>query len=322
MRRWCGVPAVVMLVWALGNQALGGDPVFPQGSARRSMGNLRRISPEQESPPAAAPARDSRARTRDRWHERFYHGHGRFYRDRCPHDYRWGGYWYGGPGPCPPYWWDPYCVPPVYIPAEELYGPLAVRRFMGWEAWSAPRPKVNVIVAEGKQDEPADGEEAEGPDLRGTNARALSLAWKFIGYGDAHFSNQEYSDAYLRYRKAARAAPQLADGYFRQGYALAAMGRYDLAARAMKRGLGLAPDWPRSDFHNDQLYGENQLAERAHADAMAQAAEQQPHDADLLFLLGVYLHFDGKPDRAGTFFRRALQLAGEDSAHLRAFLEP
>ena len=117
-----------------------------------------------------------------------------------------------------------------------------------------------------------------------------------------------------------RAAPQLADGYFRQGYALAAMGRYDLAARAIKRGLGLDPTWPRSDFNNHELYGDNRLAKTAQLDAMAKAAEEKPHDADLLFLLGVLLHFDGQPDRAATFFKRAGQLAGGDDAHLRAFM--
>ena len=40
----------------------------------------------------------------------------------------------------------------------------------------------------------------------------------------------------------------------------------------------------------------------------------------LLFLLGVHLHFDGKPQRAAPFFQRAKQLLGRDDAHLKGFL--
>ena len=54
---------------------------------------------------------------------------------------------------------------------------------------------------------------------------------------------------------------------------------------------------------------------------MAKAAEEQPNDADLMFLLGVYFHFHGDPDRAAVFFRRAVQLTGPEDAHLKAFLK-
>ena len=53
---------------------------------------------------------------------------------------------------------------------------------------------------------------------------------------------------------------------------------------------------------------------------MTKAIERQPHDADLMFLLGVYFHFEGDPERAGIFFRRAGELVGGDDAHLEAFM--
>ena len=54
---------------------------------------------------------------------------------------------------------------------------------------------------------------------------------------------------------------------------------------------------------------------------MAAAAEKEPGNGDLLFLVGVYLHFDGHADRSGPFFQAAAKLAAGDDAHLRGFLE-
>jgi tetratricopeptide (TPR) repeat protein len=167
--------------------------------------------------------------------------------------------------------------------------------------------------------DPVDPAEPPEPG-RATNEQTTTLAWKFIGYGDAHFGNQRYADANVRYRKATQTAPQLADGWFRQGFAMAAMQRFDLAARSIKRGLTLDPTWPKSDFDLDELYGGNDMAKTAHIDALAAAAVAEPTNADLLFLVGVHLHFDGQKDRAKPFFQRVAQMAGADSDYLRGFL--
>jgi len=245
-----------------------------------------------------------------------------------PVPYRYGYPRY--PGYYPPYraWYPPYYVPPVYVPAEELYGPRAVQRFMGVEHWFEPsepqRQPAIVVPRNGRRDAeptpqpPAEPEEAKPG--RATNPRAVNLAWRFIGFGDAHFANENYAEANDRYRKAATAAPQLADAYFRQGYALMAAGRYEPSVRAIRRGMALDADWPRSDFHNVELYGDIPHAKTAHFEALAVAAEEDPHNADLLFLVGVVLHFDGKPERARPFFERAAQLLGGNDAHVRAFL--
>jgi len=242
-------------------------------------------------------------------------------------------------GPSYPYYpsyYYPYYPPPLYIPAEELYGPGPVQRLMGVDHWFRPKPNVNILVVP-KNNDPAgaaggggglgaggaaaaDPDEADQPG-RATNAQAMALAWKFIGYGDAHFAEQKYLQANARYRKAARAAPQLPDIYVRQGYAYLAMGRYDLSADAIRRGLGLDPTWPGSAFTSEELYGDNDLAKGAQLDALAKAAEDDPTNADLPFLLGVFLHFDGQADRAQAFFQRAEQLAGGNDGHIRAFLE-
>ena len=47
----------------------------------------------------------------------------------------------------------------------------------------------------------------------------------------------------------------------------------------------------------------------------------KPTDADRLFILGVFLYFDGQNGRAATLFERAEQIAGDNVGHIEAFLE-
>ena len=70
----------------------------------------------------------------------------------------------------------------------------------------------------------------------------------------------------------------------------------------IKRGLKLDPAWPKSNFDLDQLFGGNAAAKNAHLDALAAAVADKPADPDRLFVLGVFLHFDGQADRAATIF--------------------
>jgi len=226
----------------------------------------------------------------------------------------WPRYWYY---PYPDWPWYPYYLPPVYLPAETLYGPEAVKRFMGVDRLvpspsATTRPSKTTIERKARDERPA--------AARVSNKDALVRAGKFLGYGDNHFSAQRYNDAYQRYKKAAESAPDLAEAYFRQGYALIAMGRYELAAKAIKRGLELDRGWARSAFRNAELYGpDSQAAKKAHLDALAKAATDAPEAPDLLFLLGVLLYFDGQAERAAPFFQRADQLGG--GSHLKGFLE-
>ena len=141
-----------------------------------------------------------------------------------------------------------------------------------------------------------------------------------IGFGDARFAEREYGDANERYRSASRTAPQLADAWFRQAFALIAMGRYDQAVTAISRGLKINPKWPSSDFELKDIYGPDKADKDAHRDALAEAAESKPNDADLLFLIGVHLYFDGQADRAAKFFGRTKEISGDPPDYLKAFL--
>ena len=147
------------------------------------------------------------------------------------------------------------------------------------------------------------------------------MASKYIDYGDALFAKQKYVEANDRYRKAARSTPQLAVTWFRQGFALAAIGRCDQAAAAIKRGLKLDPAWPKSNFILDRLFGGNAAAKNACLDAVAAAVKEKPADSDRLFLLGVVLHFDGQDNRAAAAFARAEQTAGNNIGHIEAFMD-
>lgn len=304
-------------LWALtlaASHRAAADPDLPQDDTP----NSRRVFPPGKPVEAERPFSGARYYRSQRhvYSPRSYDSHPGALRFPPPRPWPY-------PYPYRPYYYERYYYAPLYIPAERLYGPQALARFLGWDTFNRRPPTVNVLAPEENADNEAGGPKGiapREPNLRGTNQKALALGWKFIGYGDAHFANEKYSDAYGRYRKAVRAAPQLAAGYFRQGYALAAVGRYELAAKALKRGLALDPLWPASGFSNDELYGRNELAKTTHLDAMAKAAEGRPHDADLMFLLGVYFHFDGEPDRAAIFFRRAAPLVGADDAHLKAFM--
>ena len=174
---------------------------------------------------------------------------------------------------------------------------------------AAERPAPRVVAR------PAANLQRAKPDAED----AAASAQRYIGIGDTSFAKQKYSDANDRYRRAVRTAPQLADGWFRQGFALAGMGHHEMAATSLRRGLELKPDWPKSDFRLAALFGGDEAAKTAYLEGLAAAAEARPNNVDLLFLLGVCQHFDGQAQRAATFLKRANELAPGEKAHLQAF---
>jgi len=328
MKRLAATLGAVIVGATLATDCPAANPVFPQGEARRSMGNLRPSTPPSQTP-QSPPAAGHRHRHNPSYAP-YYPRYGGVYRDPYYHDpyYDNYDYRYGYPHRRPRYYRGP-----VFLPAETLYGPGAVQRFMGGGGVSVPRVQVivpPVAVAApvaapvaGPFAAPVADQVAVADDVRpgllAAETKALATAQKYIGFGDLHFRNEKYTDAYLRYRRAVREAPDLAEGYFREGYGLIARGNYDLAARAIKRGLALDPAWPDSGFSSRQLYGANDMAKQAHLDALAHAAEKAPDDPDLMFLLGVFLHFDGQPNRAELFFAQATRLNRGADTHLRAF---
>jgi Flp pilus assembly protein TadD len=163
-------------------------------------------------------------------------------------------------------------------------------------------------------------EEDEPRPQRATGAQSVALGWKFIGYGDARFAKGDFAGAAERYATAARNAPQLADAWMRRGFALAAVGNYSTAARHMRKALQLDPKWPSAAGDLLPLFAQDVRAKDTHLKALLEDAANQPHDADVLFVVGVHLYCDRQREAAAQLFQRALNVAGPDADHIRAFL--
>ena len=231
----------------------------------------------------------------------------------------YGGYWprrafYGG-------YYDPYGIyyspytgyssyylPPVFAPAELLYGPRAVQQFWGIQ----PQPLVI---------RPGDLKAAE-PRVRVANAEYRRRADQFLAQGDRLFAEQKFSQALDRYKQAAAMAPDLAEAQWRKGHAYVAVSRYELAAASFKRAISLDPDVSRKGFDLKGLYGPAAIARTSHLESLAGETLVRSGSADHYFLLGVFLRYSGEGGRAEKFFAKAAELTGEDAAHLAGFLPP
>ncbi len=209
-----------------------------------------------------------------------------------------------------------YYLPPVYFPAELAYGPQAMKRFMGLPSDVGTRPLISGPIVLDASDTAKD----IGPRLRMSNLETLRSARRLVERGDDLFRRQRYHEALQQYKSASRVAPDLADAHFRQGHALVATRRFDLAVDSFKRGLAIDPGFIEEPFKLDEIYGDARVAKQLHIETLADESLADPSNSDLFFLLGVLLHFDGEPERAVKFFFRAATLAGRDDEHVRAFL--
>lgn len=222
-----------------------------------------------------------------------------------------GGPFYGAFDPHGIYYspydgYSSYYLPPVFAPAELLYGPRAVKQFLG----IADRPQILL------DDAPL----AEEPRVRVANATYRRKADQLIAQGDVLFREQKYLHAIDRYKEAVERAPDMAEAHWRKGHAYVAMHRYQLAAAAFKRALALKPDAERDGFRLNELYGPAATVKTSHLEALAGETLERSESSDLYFLLGVFLRYDGQAERAEKFFVHALELAGSASGHLTAFL--
>lgn len=205
-----------------------------------------------------------------------------------------------------------------YTPAFAAYYPVVPYYFM---------PSVNPVAAplpaprnlDPIQPDPQPEPRAK-PKARTSTADQKTRAGKLIALGDAYFGKQQYFAAVDRYRSAAQFAPDLAEPFFRQGYALVALGQYEKSVKAFRRGLKIRSDWNGSPFRLDQLYGDGQIAKTSHLENLAKAIEANPLDSNLLLALGMQLFFDGQRDRAIVFLTRVAQLGGNKDQSLNDFL--
>ncbi len=250
----------------------------------------------------------------------------------------WGGWPYGGW----PYggwrrpWFrtGPVILPPVVVPAEQFFGPAAAARMLGVDLFGAVPAQLGTIAPDcvdqdrvvplapeviGQRAELARAKREEKPPFV-SNAAARQRAAKFMELGDGYFAEAKYVLAYERYKSAVQAAPDLVDPYLRRGQALIAMRSYDLAALTYRHAFKLHPDWSKTAFRLDALYGDRQHDKEDHLDALAAAAEREP-TAELMFLVGAQLLYDGQAERSVKFFERAKDLPHRDPLPLRDVAE-
>lgn len=282
---------------------------FPGGGARSAPAN-----PPSQQPPR----RDGRG----------WHGNRGIHFGVGPGYYApYYGYPYYGPGwgyPGYPYgtgiYYDPttnraeYYLPPVYVPGELMFGPLATERFLGIrrDPLVVPPGAGALPGVLGENVAPADIVDK----LRKSNDRARERARSFMAYGDALFQRQQFHTALQRYKSAIEAAPDLVEAYLRQGFALIAVNQYRLAAKALRIAVELDPEYIKGQFRLDDLYGENGLAQTTHLETLANSAIKNPDNADLLFLVGMMLYANGEPERAQKFLTKAAQIGGPEAARL------
>jgi hypothetical protein len=142
----------------------------------------------------------------------------------------------------------------------------------------------------------------------------------FQGQGDVWFRQQNFLQAYSRYKQAASAAPDLAAPRFRMAYALIALKRYEVAVAEFVRGIQLDPKYPLIGDSPAKVFGpENQIAAGALVGQVSDWVRQEIRSPDRLFLLGALLRMTGDLNNARICFEAAAQMGGRP-APVMAFL--
>jgi tetratricopeptide (TPR) repeat protein len=229
----------------------------------------------------------------------------------------------------PVHWADPVIVyignvPYIYYPGygytpyyPAIYGwGYGYRQQYGYGMQQQIPPQNNnpPVAALPKEKPPV--KEAPKPDSND----ALGQMYRLIRLGNRAFASGQYEDALKQYEKAQAFAPMEPHPAFHAAQAHVAMGNYHKAFAEIRRGLRWQPHWPESPFQPRALYAEKSPAFQKHLARLADAAEKNPNDDSLLFLLGYALWFDGKRDQAEVLFKRAAALT-MDRGHIDRFLQ-
>lgn len=136
--------------------------------------------------------------------------------------------------------------------------------------------------------------------------------------GDRLLREGEPGQAYLRYLRDQRDEGDRGEVYFRQAFALVAMGRYSHAVAKLKRGVQVDPEIPIRAANFEEAFGTENTEQSAEILNRAQRwMNEAPRDPDRLFLLGALLHFE-KDSKSSEFIEAAWNLT-DHRQHLKAF---
>ncbi|HUR54286.1 MAG TPA: hypothetical protein VMZ71_09150 [Gemmataceae bacterium] len=154
--------------------------------------------------------------------------------------------------------------------------------------------------------------ERPDPDPATESARQMKMA-------RAAFAAEEYGKAVERLDAASKARPDDALPHFLKAQVRFAAGQYGEAVTSIREGMKLAPDWPAAAFRPKELYGANAARFDAHVADLRLAAEANPAEPGLAFLLGYQLWFTGDRPAATKLFRAAAPRV-KDATTIERFL--
>lgn len=223
-----------------------------------------------------------------------------------------------------------YYLPPVFAPVDPWFGMGALNPFLDLNRLGAAGPVLQAHE-EGRAEMEANvaldrvlvqpkvvAPEAP-PQRRRSNLTARAQARRWMQAGDNQFVEQKFNGAMQRYQSAAKAAPDMAEPYFRLAHTWIALGQVDRAYKAVTEAISRGADLQRSGFSLGELYGDNHVARNAHIEGLAGRALDDPSNAAILFLIGYTLRYDGQAERADKFFQQAVRLDPENGTY-QAFL--
>lgn len=253
--------------------------------------------------------------------------------------YSWGApYWVAAPG-----WWQaPVIVAPPPPTVFVLQQPVVVRQpvVVPLEAFDPPpredpraaarvdakvragelmaiRPKANAVRPAAAV-EPVPPPVPRRPEPVVPNEPKARAAFEVARAREA-FEVGEYGRAAERLADAIAADPAAPLPYFLLAQARTARGEYAEAVAAVRDGMRRAPDWPASGFNLKAVYGPTAAAFDRHLAELREAADADPDDPAVGFLLGYHQWFLGDKIEAVKRFRKATRQA-RDNGIIERFL--
>jgi len=133
------------------------------------------------------------------------------------------------------------------------------------------------------------------------------------------FSEEQYGRAADHLLAAAKLSPVDPLPHFLLAQVQTARGEYAEAVAAIRDGMKKAPDWPASRFRLKELYEKNDARFETHLADLRAAANKNPDDPALAFLLGYHLWFLGEREAAIKLFRHASPRV-KDNSPIERFL--
>lgn len=134
-----------------------------------------------------------------------------------------------------------------------------------------------------------------------------------LALGKEAFSQRAFGLAAQHFRQATFAAPQDPQGFFALAEALAALGKYRDAVRAIHDGMRLRPDWPTQPFQPVEYFQGIPADYAEMLRTLEELLTSRRDDAVLLFLYAYHLWFDGRKDEARVLFLRAAAVVPDRS---------